>query len=68
MNNGRWDNPHAFGDQVDHSNPQTTSSGKVKRIRERFSWYGSDDLREKIEPPSCRQCKPGDLLAVRLLN
>jgi len=25
MNNWRWDNPHAFGDQVDCSNSQTTS-------------------------------------------
>jgi len=31
MNNWRWDNPHAFGDRVNHSNPQTTSSGNVKR-------------------------------------
>jgi len=29
MKQQRWDNPHAFGDQVDRSNPQTTSSGKV---------------------------------------
>jgi hypothetical protein len=43
-----------FGDQVDRSNPQTTSSGKVKRTSERFSWHGSDDLRATIEPPSCR--------------
>jgi hypothetical protein len=68
MNNWRWDNPHAFGDQVDRSNPQTPSSGKVKRTGDCFSWYGSDDLRANIEPPSCRQNKPGDFLAVRLLN
>jgi len=68
MNNWRWDNPHAFGDQVDHSNLQTTSSKKVKRTGERFSWYGSHDLREKIEPPTCRQYKPGDFLAIRPLN
>jgi len=68
MNNWRWDNPRAFGDQVNHSNPQTTSSGKVKRTGEHFSWYGSDDPRVKIEPPSCRQYKPGDFLAVRPLN
>jgi len=37
MNNWRWDNSHAFGDQVDRSNPQTTSSGKVYRTGERFS-------------------------------
>jgi len=48
MNNWRWDNPCAFGDQVDRSNPQTTSAGKVQRTGERFSWYGSDDLRAKI--------------------
>jgi hypothetical protein len=50
------------------SNPQTPSSGKVKRTGEHFSWYGSDDLRAKIEPPSCRQYKPGDFLDVRPLN
>jgi len=54
MNNWRWDNPCAFRDQVNRSNPQTTSLGKVKRTSERFSWYGSNDLRAKIEPPSCR--------------
>jgi hypothetical protein len=68
MNNWRWDNPHAFGDQVDRANPQTTRSGKVKRTGKGFSWYCSDDLRGKIEPPSCRQYKPGDFLAVRPLN
>ena len=68
MNNWRWDNPRAFSDQVECSNPQTTSLGKVKRTREHFSWYGSDHLRAQIEPPSCRQYKPGDFLAVRQLN
>jgi hypothetical protein len=68
MNNWRWGNPRAFGEQVNRFNPQTTSSGKVKRTGERFSWYGSDDLRAKIEPPTCRQYKPGDFLAVRPLN
>jgi hypothetical protein len=67
MNNWRLDNPHAVGDQVDRSNPQTSSSGKVTCTSERFSWYGSDDLRAKIEPPSCRQYNPGDFLAVRPL-
>jgi hypothetical protein len=67
MNNWRWDNPRALGDQVGRSNPQTTGSGKVKRTGEGFSWYGSDDLRGKIEPPSCGQYKPGDFLAVRPL-
>jgi len=64
MNNWRWENPRAFGDQVDRANPPRTSSGQVKRTGERFSWYGSDDPMEKIEPPSCRQYKPGDFLAV----
>jgi hypothetical protein len=68
INDWSWDNPHAFGNQVDRSNPQTTSSGKVKRTGERFSWYGSDDPRAKIEPPSCWQYKPGDFLAVGPLN
>jgi hypothetical protein len=68
MNNWRWDNPWTFGDHVDLSNPQTTSSGKVNRTGEHFPWYGHDDLKVKIEPPSCRQYKPGDVLAVRPLN
>jgi len=68
MNNWRWDNPHAFRDQVDRSNPLTTSSSKVKCTGERFSWYGSDDFTAKIEPPGCRQYKPGDFLAIRPLN
>jgi len=68
MNNWRWDNPCAVRDQVDGSNPQTTSSGKVKRTGERVSWYRSDDLRATIEPPSCWQYKPGDFLTVRPLN
>jgi hypothetical protein len=68
MNIWRWDNPNAFGDQVDCSNPQTTSLGKLKRTGECFSWYGSDDPRANIEPPSCQQYKPGDFLAVIPLN
>jgi len=68
MINWRWDNPRAYGDQVDRTNPQTTSLGKVKRIGEHFSWYSSDDPRAKIESPSCPQYKPGDFLAVRPLN
>jgi hypothetical protein len=31
MKNLRWDNPHAFGDQVDRSNAQKTSLGKFNR-------------------------------------
>jgi hypothetical protein len=42
--------------------------GKVKRTGERFSWYGSDDLWGNLEPPSCRQYKPGDFLAGKPLN
>jgi hypothetical protein len=68
MNNWRWDNTHAIGDEVDRSNPQTTSSGKVKCTGERFSWYGGDDLWAKIVPTSCRQYNPGDFLSVRPLN
>jgi len=65
MNNWRWDNPRAFGDQVDLSNRQMTSSGKVQSTGECFSGYGSNDLRVKIELPSCRQYKPGDFLPIR---
>jgi len=39
-----------------------------KRTIECVSWYGSDDLRANIEPPSCQQYKPDDFLAVRPLN
>jgi len=68
MNKWRWDNPHAFGDQVNHSNPQTIISGKVKCTGQHFSWYGSADLNEKIEPLTCWQYKPGNFLAVRPRN
>jgi hypothetical protein len=68
MNNWRLDNRRAFGDQVDRSNPQTASLWKVKRTCERFSWYGSDNLRAKIQPPCCRQYKSGLFVAVRPLN
>jgi hypothetical protein len=68
MNNCRWDNPNAFGDQVDHTSLQTSSSGKVKCAGECFSWYGSDDLRAKIAPRSYWQYKPGDFLTIRPLN
>jgi len=54
-NNWRWDNPRAFGDQVDISNPQITSLWKVKCTGECFSQYGSDDPMVKIEPMSCWQ-------------
>jgi len=68
MNNRRWDNSRAFRVHVDLSNAQTTSSWKVKCTGEGFSWYGSNDCRAKIKPPSGRQHKPGDFLAVRPLN
>ena len=68
MNNWRWDNAHAFADELDRSNPQTTSSGQVKRNGECLCWYGSDDSRAKIELPSCWQYEPGNFLAVRPLN
>jgi hypothetical protein len=68
MNNWRWGKPRAFRDQVDRSNTQISSLGKFEDTGERFSWYGSDDLRAKIVPPSCQQYKPGDFLAVGPLN
>jgi len=57
-------NLHAFGNQVDCFNLLKTSLGKVKRTSERFSWYSSDALRAKTQPPSCRQYKPDDFLAI----
>ena len=68
MNSWRWGNPRAFGDQVDRSNPQRTSSGKYEHTIKRSSWYGSDDLGATIEQPSSRQFKPGYFLAVISLN
>jgi len=68
MNNCRLDNPCALVDQVERSNLQTTSSGKVKCSGQRSSSYGSDNLRAKIVLPSCRQYKPGDFLTCKWLN
>ena len=68
MNDWGWDNPRAFEDQVDCSNPQKTILGKVKHTSERFSWYGSDNLSTMIELPCWRQYKPGDFRAVKPLN
>ena len=68
MNNWSWDNPRAIRDQVDGSNPQTTSSGRVKRTGVHFSSYSSNDLMAKNEPPSCQQYKPADFLAIIPLN
>jgi hypothetical protein len=68
MNNWRWENPDAFGNQVDRSNTLTNIPGTVKHTGEPLSWSGRNDLRAKIEPPSCWQYKPGDFLAVRPLN
>jgi len=68
MNNWMWDNPRAFGDQVDRSNPQKSSSGKVKCTGEHCTWYSSYDIRAKIEQPRCQQYKPGDFLADRPLD
>jgi hypothetical protein len=67
-NNWMWDNLCAFGDPVNHSNVMATTLGKVKCTSEHFACYCSDDLRAKIEPPSCRQYKPGNFLAIRPWN
>jgi len=64
MNNWRWDNPCAFRNQVDCSNPETTSMGKVNRPSDRLVWYGGDEPRAEIEPPSCQQYELGDFLAI----
>jgi len=68
MSGWRSDNPCAFGDQVDCSNPQTTSPGKVQCTGDHFSWYSRDHLKPTIEPPSGQWYKPGDFLAIRPLN
>jgi len=65
MNNWRWKHPCAFGDPVGRSNEQTTSSWKVTRTGERFSWSGINDLRANSVSPGCGQYKPGNFLAVR---
>jgi hypothetical protein len=68
MKNWRCDNPSAFGDGVDGPNQHISTSGMVKGTPERFSLYGSNDLRAKIEPLSCWQYKPGDYLGIRPLD
>jgi hypothetical protein len=68
MPNWRWDNPGAYEDRVDRCNPQRSSSRKVIHTGECFRWYGSDDLRANIDPPSCREYKPRDFLVVEPLN
>jgi len=40
----------------------------VQRTGEDFSWYGTDDLMAKIEPPRCQQYQPGGFLAVEPFN
>jgi hypothetical protein len=67
-NNQWWDNLRAFGDQVDCSNPQTTSSWRGKSTRESFTCYSCDDPWVKVEPSRCQLFKAGDFLAVRRLN
>jgi hypothetical protein len=68
MNNWRWDNPCALWNDIDRSNQQTTSSAKVKHPGKSFSWYGSDNPRAMIEPPSGWPYKPGDFLSVTPLK
>jgi len=64
----RWDNLHAIGDHVDRSNPEESSSVKVKRTSEHFSSYSSDDLRSTIQPPCSRQYQPGNFVGIRPLD
>jgi len=68
MNHWRCHNHRAFGDQVDCTNPQETSLSIAQRSSEHFCWYVSNDLRAKIERPSCLQYKLGDFLAGKPLN
>jgi len=48
VNNWRCNNPHALADQVNRSNPETTSAGNVVGTSECFSRYGGDDHRAMI--------------------
>lgn len=68
MDNWRRDNPHAISDQDNCCNPQRTSAEKVKCTGHHFSSYGRNDLLAKVDLPSYRQYKPGDFLAIKLLN
>jgi len=68
IDNRSWDHFSAFQDHIDHSNPQTTSLEKVKFTGQGSSWYDSNDLWAKLEPPRCLQYKPGNFLAIRPLN
>jgi len=68
MANWRWEKRRAFGDDVNHSNPQTSNLGNVNHTGERFSWYGIHDLSAMIDAPSCRQYKPGDFRVISPLN
>jgi len=68
MINRRWDNPCAFGDQVDRSKLQITNKEKLILTSAIFSWHGSDDLQAMIEPQWSLQYRPVDVLAARPLN
>jgi hypothetical protein len=68
MINWRWDILNTFERQVNRSDPQKIILQKVGRTGERFSWYCSEYLWAKVERPTCWQYKPGDFLAVSLLN
>jgi hypothetical protein len=68
MNNWRWDNPPAFGDEVNCSNLQTPSSEKDKHSRGHFSWDDSDDTWATFEQQSYWKFKPVDFLLVEPLN
>jgi len=68
MTNWWWGDAFAFGDQVDCYNPLSTRSRKDQRTREHFSWYGRDDRRANIEPPSCGDCRLDNFLIIRPLN
>jgi hypothetical protein len=68
MNTCGWEDPCSFGNQVKHFNLKSTSVEHDKYIGECFSCYSIDNLCAMIDPPSCVQYKPGNVLAVKTLH
>jgi len=68
MNILSCNNSLALTAQGDHSNPQTTSLGKVECTGNHFAWYSRNDPKATVEPPGGRQYKRRDILAHRPQN
>jgi hypothetical protein len=68
MINWGWANPCAFRDQVNRSTLPIANKQKLTTTGEIFCWHSSDDLQAMIQPRSCQQYWPVDLLATRPQN